>query len=120
MPGKGHAYGHDKEHKDHGHGEGHGGGHGGGHGHGFGHAKKLMNCGSLENDSVCSVGSPLHIICFILNIFFPGIGTIIAGIAGGCNGCAIIVGLLQLFTAWLIIGWIWSIWWGWLIFKKSS
>ncbi len=65
--------------------------------------------------------SPMGILCLILNILLPGIGTIVAGVvAKGNLARDIIIGLLQFFTSGIIIGWIWSIVWGVLIFKKSS
>lgn len=79
-------------------------------------------CGDVESKSVKSVDKPLHIIIFIINIFFPGIGTMISGCIAksGFSGYTIVIGLLQLLTAWIIVGWVWSIIWGWLIFKKSD
>lgn len=75
----------------------------------------------LENASVRKQSPNVGILCLILNIIFPGIGTIINSVVGGdflVKG--LVVGLIQLFTAFLIIGWIWSIWWGFLILKKSK
>lgn len=31
-----------------------------------------------------------------------------------------IIGVLQFVSSWLILGWIWSIYWGWLIYSKSG
>ncbi|XP_033632365.1 protein SPEC3-like [Asterias rubens] len=85
-----------------------------------------------KQPNACRQAIPaLHIAaavpCLILNIFLPGIGTIVAGFSVFCCGnpgqegagkvgtCClnIFVGLLQLLTCWIfLIGWIWSIMWG--------
>ncbi|CAB1102391.1 unnamed protein product [Ectocarpus sp. CCAP 1310/34] len=65
--------------------------------------------------------TPLALAIFIVNIFLPGkrgVGTIIVG-ALACSCETLIVGLLQLFTSCIIIGWVWSIWWGWELLEVS-
>jgi hypothetical protein len=90
----------------------------------------------------------MGLLMLILNIFFPGIGSIVrrpllrAGallrfLGGACPlltacPCAqvaglkadktstMIIGVLQFVSSWLILGWIWSIYWGWLIYQKSG
>ncbi|CAN0442270.1 unnamed protein product [Ectocarpus sp. 12 AP-2014] len=72
--------------------------------------------------------TPLALLIFIINIFLPGnaaapagttgVGTIIVG-ALACSCETLIVGLLQLFTCCIIIGWVWSIWWGWELLEVS-
>jgi len=53
-------------------------------------------CDKVERKSVKRVDKPLHIIIFIINIFFPGIGTIITGCIGedGCDAYTLVVGIL--------------------------
>ena len=72
--------------------------------------------------SIQKVPSPWGIVLFIVNIFFPGVGTMISSCLapGDCNVEALVIGLCQLLTAWLIIGWIWSIIWGWKIYDVSE
>ncbi|XP_071490529.1 protein SPEC3-like [Diadema antillarum] len=85
-----------------------------------------------KKDNACRAAIPaMHIgmavFCLLLNIFFPGIGTIVAGFSVFCCGnpgqdgagkvgtmCLNFwVGLLQLGTVWFfLLGWIWSIMWG--------
>ncbi|CBK21671.2 uncharacterized protein [Blastocystis hominis] len=50
----------------------------------------------------------------IVNIFFPGIGTIIGAVIneGGCDAGMLIAGVLQLCLTVCAIGWIWSIYVG--------
>lgn len=62
----------------------------------------------------------IAIILLIINIFFPGIGTIIMSFMGGFKVKTLIVGIVQLCTAFIIIGWIWSIYWGILCLQKSK
>jgi len=75
-----------------------------------------------QSKTVLKVAKPGHLILFILNIILPGWGTMVSACisTSGFSSMTLIVGLLQLFTCWLIVGWIWSIWWGYLIFKKSE
>ena len=89
----------------------------------MGGVKCSLDCGDCKDKSIHRVGKPLHIVIFLLNIFFPGIGTMISACINKANKLypfTIVIGLLQLLTAWLLIGWIWSIVWGWFIFKKSD
>ena len=58
---------------------------------------------------------------FILNILFPGLGTVIGAIADNCIGLQIIVGIVQFFLfPILFIGLVWSIMWGYKIWEKSG
>jgi hypothetical protein len=72
-------------------------------------------------DKLPSVDKCMAIILLLINIFFPGVGTMIcACIKGGFVMENLVVGLIQFLTACCIIGWIWSIWWGVVIIQKSS
>jgi hypothetical protein len=74
----------------------------------------------LKND-IPVVTKTIGLILLIVNIFLPGVGTMISACVGsGCKWEQIIVGICQSFTSFLIIGWIWSIWWGIVIVQKSS
>ena len=76
-------------------------------------------CEPLTLDIV-KVDDSWGIVLLIVNIFFPGIGTIINSLMGDkVHVTTLIVGILQLVLAGFIIGWIWSIWWGVLIYQKS-
>eukprot|EP00904_Undaria_pinnatifida_P000606 jgi/Undpi1/10546/HiC_scaffold_29.g12996.m1 len=60
----------------------------------------------------------IAILLFIADLFIPGLGTIIAG----CLACSLetlIVGIIQMLTSWLIVGWVWSILWGWELVAVS-
>lgn len=74
----------------------------------------------------------LSIVLFIINTFLPGIGTIIAGLCAPCTDpgraagsrigslCANFwIGLAQLILAPIVIGWLWSIFWGVLFVTQS-
>lgn len=62
---------------------------------------------------------PWGIVCLILNIVpLPGIGTIIAAIIDDVDVKNIIFGILQAIIP--VVGWIWGIIWGILIFLESE
>jgi hypothetical protein len=72
-------------------------------------------------ENIPSVTIGIAVLLLIVNIFLPGIGTlIIACINGKVHVEQIAVGILQFITAGIIIGWIWSIWWGILFVQKSN
>ena len=55
-------------------------------------------------------------VVFILSIVLPGSGTILAACIGTPSNWSktqLFIGSLQMMTAFYLIGWIWSIWWGW-------
>lgn len=58
----------------------------------------------------------------LLNIFLPGLGTMISSCMGrdGIVCEQLLVGLLQMLLSGFLIGWIWSIWWGCLIWGKDN
>ena len=62
------------------------------------------------------------LLLFFLNICFPPLGTfLMACISKPCNTDQFLVGFLQLICIPLcFIGWIWSIWWGYLCYTKAS
>ena len=72
--------------------------------------------------AIVKVDEPMHIVCFILNIFVPGCGSVISAFLdkNGMNSNALIFGLIQFFLSWTIICWIWSIMHGWWIYEKST
>nr|AAZ23913.1 spec3-like protein [Sterkiella histriomuscorum] len=74
-----------------------------------------------QKKTIQKVAKPGHIILFILNIILPGWGTMVSSCISlsGFSTHTLIVGFLQFITCWFILGWIWSIWWGYLIYKKS-
>ena len=61
------------------------------------------------------------VIAAILNLLIPGVGTMITACAGTgvVSKTQIAVGLLQFLTTYVLIGWIWSIYWGYLIVQKA-
>ena len=77
--------------------------------------------GNACKDAVVKLDKTLAIVCLVLNIILPGVGTMISACTGSdFNATALIYGVLQLLTAWLIVGWIWSIVHGiWLVDKSS-
>jgi hypothetical protein len=62
----------------------------------------------------------LAIILCVLNIIFPGLGTVMLACVGNSFVPQhLVVGLLQFITAVCIVGWIWSILWGIFLVMKS-
>lgn len=61
-------------------------------------------------------------MCLVLNIFVPGTGTMLCACIGDANmnKTQIGVGLVQLLTSVYLIGWLVSVYWGYLIVKKSK
>jgi len=55
------------------------------------------------------------IFLLIINIFLPALGTLFMACLGPeFKPSQIIVALLQFLLTGLLIGWIWSVWWGFL------
>lgn len=82
-------------------------------------------------DTIPNVDKPWNIILFIVNIIFPGrfvllrnsclgIGTIIGAAMGKASKKAYLFGILQLLLSVILIGWIWSILWGYFMFDKKA
>eukprot|EP00123_Amoebidium_parasiticum_P020265 comp4639_c0_seq1/m.826 comp4639_c0_seq1/g.826 ORF comp4639_c0_seq1/g.826 comp4639_c0_seq1/m.826 type:complete len:224 (-) comp4639_c0_seq1:777-1448(-) len=71
------------------------------------------------------------VLAFV-NVLIPGIGTIIAGIMAQCfpnrahwnpaytTTLNVVVGILQLFSAVVVIGWLWSIVWSLLLLQEAG
>ena len=62
-------------------------------------------------------------VIFLINLFFPGIGTMFNQCCcgkGQFSGFGVCIGFLQLLLAPILIGWIWSIWWGVEIMRRSG
>mmetsp|Transcript_24963 Transcript_24963/g.28638 ORF Transcript_24963/g.28638 Transcript_24963/m.28638 type:complete len:85 (-) Transcript_24963:22-276(-) len=72
-------------------------------------------------DTVVHVEGCPGFCLLLLNIFFPGVGTLLSSCMGGdgirCDQFCI--GILQILLAGFLIGWIWSIYWGCLIYSKD-
>ena len=62
----------------------------------------------------------MAILMLIMNIIIPGTGTMLNGCFGYVCYELVIIGFLQLITAPILVGWIWSIWYGVLICGGSA
>ena len=72
-------------------------------------------------DEIQPVKAPWPLIMLVLNIIIPGTGTMMNACMGERFSCtSILVGLLQLLLSYILIGWVWSIWWGILIIEKAG
>ena len=61
-------------------------------------------------------------VCFILNLVLPGTGTMICSCVGypeKWSKTQLTIGLIQMLTAVYLIGWICSIYWGYLMITKG-
>ena len=67
------------------------------------------------------VSKPVAIIAAILNFLLPGFGTVLAACMASDNvsKTQLCVALVQFLTSWILIGWIWSIYWGYLLVMKA-
>lgn len=65
-----------------------------------------------------------YLVCFV-NVILPGWGTWIAAFAAtsqshnAVSKTQLSIGLMQFLTTFALIGWIWSIYWGYLIIMKA-
>ena len=89
-----------------------------------GYQAAQQNAEKVCKDSIVKVDHPMHIVLFIVNIFIPGLGTVISAFMDkknkDFNKAALAFGILQFMFAWTIVCWLWSIVHGFLIFTKSS
>jgi len=70
--------------------------------------------------SIVKVKRPFGLILFILNIFLPGVGTVISSFMDRkFNALACLFGVIQFLFCLTIVVWIWSIWHGYMIWNKS-
>ena len=61
-------------------------------------------------------------ICFLFNLLIPGTGTALAAVLGqsDINKTQLVIAFFQFLTSVYIVGWIWSVYWGYLIVAKSK
>ena len=69
----------------------------------------------------CKLDKPTAIVVLVLNVLLPGWGTVFAGIICSPKLAKnnLVIGTIQYFTAFLLIGWVWSIYVGVKIYKFS-
>lgn len=77
--------------------------------------------GSLHEQSIVKVEAQRGLFILMFNTFLPGTGTIIAGFLVGGDSVEnnLLVGILQMFMTCLVVGWLWSVYTGFLIYNKS-
>ena len=72
--------------------------------------------------NVPKLSKPLAIFCAVINVILPGFGTITASCLTSeekVSKTQIYIGLLQFLTGVLIVGWIWSMYWSYLLVCMS-
>ena len=71
--------------------------------------------------TVPKVTSPWQYVAFLMNLFFPGTGTLLASCwAAPCSKSQAVIGVLQFITTMYIVGWLWSVVWGCLIVSTAN
>ena len=73
-----------------------------------------------HEDAVVKVGKNVAIAALLLNILFPGIGTLVACVVADKT----VAGIKCFACMWLmclvfLVGWVWSVWHGVLILRKA-
>ena len=81
-----------------------------------------MPCEAWQQEIPAIKGEVICIILWLLNLFNPGAGTFLSSCLGekDCISGMVIVAILQAMTKVCVVGYIWSIWWGALIYKKHT
>ena len=67
------------------------------------------------------VSRPVAIGSAVVNVILPGFGTMIAACAAPdtVSKVQLVVGLLQFLTSWILIGWVLSLYWAYLVVMKA-
>lgn len=88
--------------------------------------KKIMTCGEFSmfclTFKVPKLAMCVAITLLIVNIIFPGWGTLVAGLINGGNKRLhyVFIFLIQFFLCWLVVPWIWSVLLGALMVGVAS
>ena len=82
----------------------------------------MAPCQKCQDSIPAIKGECMAILLWFLNLYYAGLGTLGASCLGPDHVIKdqIIVGVLQWLTGGCCFGWVWSVWWGSLIFKKHS
>ena len=64
----------------------------------------------------------MSFVCAFCNLFLPGSGTIVAACFGGetASKVQMSIGFFQFILSFLLIGYIWALWWSYLIIRKAT
>jgi len=74
---------------------------------------------------VPKVALPVAYVVAFVNVILPGFGTMIAAFAATSQSQSAVsktqlaIGLMQFLTTFALVGWAWSIYWGWLIVQRA-
>ncbi len=82
-----------------------------------------MGMTDLWLDTIRPTTTGCSTILFLFNIFLPGVGTMLNQCCvgkGHMRFMGVFIGILQLLASSFILGWIWSIWWGLEMMRKSG
>jgi hypothetical protein len=70
-------------------------------------------------ESIPTLSENKAILFLFLNIFIPGLGTLFISFCP-CLPRQTLIAFLQFFLAVLIVGWLWSVYWGMIMFQKAQ
>ena len=74
-------------------------------------------------DATPKVEPPMGLVILLINIIWPGVGTILAACSDKENehyGKIICAGITQMLLSFIIVGWFMAVYHGYLIWKKSE
>ncbi|KAL0488304.1 hypothetical protein AKO1_015467 [Acrasis kona] len=77
----------------------------------------------LNLRNIPRIPPPYHTYCLAMNIIFPGLGTLVASRlveSQRKRKLNLIYGILQMLLGIILIGWIWSVIWGIMIFYRNN
>ena len=72
------------------------------------------------DEVIATTDETMAIVCLVLNIILPGVGTMVNAYYSKYTCTGICFGILQMITSIILIGWVWSIVYGVKIMNKSK
>ena len=84
-----------------------------------------------DGSIIADLRRPWHLVCFVLNIFAPGIGTMLSAFSSlhdktyqsterRVNFGTLVDGILQQLLTVVLVGWVWSILFGYALYVKVA
>ena len=81
-----------------------------------------MGIKEMHEASIVKLEPTMGLIVLLLNIFAPPLGTAVAGFIAGGESVKnnLIMAIIQWICLFVLVGWCWAIYTGWLIYNKSK